>query len=625
LVHHALDNILERLKDLRLLMLEQTESIDPAVLTLPDQIEKVRQGLQTFIRTALEGNAYQESPPFRGLYFTSSLQQHSGNIIRKGLFLNDLFTRILPSDRSLLVNLPSAVRFRRAFNRIAFGVSGAITFVALVALSAAYNADRSALEKIYTDYSGTDLSVSSDNTDINTSIENLYRLKTMIDALEEYEQSSVVPWDIIGMRGNHTEELKQYFVRSVSDLLVTPLDLNLKSTIDSLNRENISSLAGGLVRRINILQGMIASSEQQSPQEVLPIGSDYVSVQNPLVKNEPSALFNEIYLAYTAWNNSKIALNDEKSRLQAGLLYLIRNSHGDYSWIIQWANSQGFDSVRLKDYWGGSVAVENPPFIEPSFTLDGYEFISNFLDELERANADDKDLSEVRSDFDKFYERQYIQAWMNFADRFDAGKAQQRDRSEWQNLLDRMATADNPYFRLMDDMFIQLSPFEDNVYQSRQLLELFSEIQEYSVDDGRKGRSDSKLLKKALGKIGKAGKLAKKGLKAHKKTAKDSGAEGEIDIIIDDAVKVVDAYKQNLAEIAFQSSSRTQSLASVSALFTNPEKPESGDGSVAMAWKSVKELQAILGRPTSTSRLFWKLYTAPLDAAYDYMQQESAC
>src|SRR5690606_30830188 len=145
------------------------------------------------------------------------------------------------------------------------------------------------------------------------------------------------------------------------------------------------------------------------------------------------------------------------------------------------------------------------------------DLISNFLDEFERANVDDKVLSEVRSDFDKFYERQYIQAWMQFADRFDAGKAQQRDRSEWQNLLDRMATADNPYFRLMDDMFIQLSPFEDNAYQSRQLLELFSEIQEYSVDDGRKGRSDSKLLKKALGKMGKAGKLAKQGLKAHKK------------------------------------------------------------------------------------------------------------
>src|SRR5690606_20659622 len=135
----------------------------------------------------------------------------------------------------------------------------------------------------------------------------------------------------IGMRGNHTEELKQYFVRSVSDLLVTPLDLNLKSTIDSLNRENISSLAGGLVRRINILQGMIANSKQQSPQEVLPIGSDYVSVQKPLVKNAPAALCDEVYLAYPAWSSPRSAWNDEKSRLQAGLLYLIRNSHGDYS------------------------------------------------------------------------------------------------------------------------------------------------------------------------------------------------------------------------------------------------------------------------------------------------------
>ena len=64
-VDTALDNILDRLKEVRLLMMEQTETPDESLLTLPRSMENVRGGLHTFIKTALKGNAYQEAPRFR--------------------------------------------------------------------------------------------------------------------------------------------------------------------------------------------------------------------------------------------------------------------------------------------------------------------------------------------------------------------------------------------------------------------------------------------------------------------------------------------------------------------------------------------------------------------------------
>jgi len=90
-------------------------------------------------------------------------------------------------------------------------------------------------------------------------------------------------------------------------------------------------------------------------------------------------------------------------------------------------------------------------------------------------------------------------------------------------------------------------------------------------------------------------------------------------------VVAVDAYKQALAEIAFKADSRSQSLASVTTLFETPDAPESGNGSVADAWASIKQLQALIGKPISTSKVFWHLFTGPMHATYDYMQNESSC
>ncbi len=625
IVDYALDNVIERVKDLRLLMMEQDTSLSDEVLMLPSSMERLRDGLQTFIKTALKGNAYQEAPPFRGLYFSSSIHDEQGSTVREGMFLHDLFTRILPSDRGLLVNLPSAVRLRRAMRRYALGISGALTFVALVGLTALYNNDREVLADIYTNYAGSEINVTSPDLSTDEKLENLYRLKTLIESLEEYQASSPMPWTLLTGNANPVAGLKEEYIRSVQQSLLTPYDENLKATIDDMQRTNISSLAGGMVRRINALQDRLNPESEEEESEDLPIGPDYITVQDPAVTADSSALFNDIYITYVAWNPSLVTLETEKNSLQSALLYLVKNNHGDYSWIIQWADSQGFDSVRLRDYWGGSITLAEPPAIEAAYTIDGYDFIQTFLDEFQRANMDDKQLTEVKQDFDKYYQRQYIQAWMDFAERFDEGKLKQRDHDEWTNLLDRMATGDNPYFRLMEDIYAQLSVFEEIEYPSKEKLEFFAEIQSYSISDGRAGRGNNKLLKKALGKFGKVGKAAKKGLKVYTKATKDSGDGDDNDKVLDDSVKAVDAYKQALAEVAFKASSRSQSLDSITTLFTNPDAPEKGNGPVASAWVSVKQLQSLVGRPVSTTRLFWKLFTGPIDTAYDYMQRESSC
>lgn len=620
-VDTALDNILDRLKEVRLLMMEQTETPDESLLTLPRSMENVRSGLHTFIKTALKGNAYQEAPRFRGLYFSSSLQEKNGENVRNGLFLHDFFTKILPADRGSLVSLPSALRIRSAARKYALGISGAITFSAIVGLSALYESDKAILNDIYTNYADSSIEVNKEQS-ANETLDTAYRLKNLIDSMAEYKSQEVLPWGVLTGSGNQLKELKAQYLEYVKHNIVKQYDNSLKRTIDGLEVGQTSALAGGLVRRINIIQQHLLP---EADIEAMPIGMDYLTVQNSEVEAEQSDLYNDIYLSYVNWSHSLVDLAEEKKTLQAALLYLVKQNHGDYNWIVQWANSQDFDGINLKDYWGGSYKVVNPPTIDAAYTLEGYEFIQEFLTEFKRANSEDKQLNEIQEDFYKFYQRQYIESWMLFGQRFDEGKLQQRDRKEWQQLLERMATADNPYFALLGDMNEQLAPFEDANFNSKQQLAFFKDVQSYSISDGRKGKGNGKLIKKALGKLGKVGKLAKKAMKVHKKATKGKKGAGDIESALEDAVVAVDAYKQALAEIAFKADSRSQSLSSVTTLFQTPDSPESGDGSVASAWVAIKQLQALIGKPVSTSKVFWHLFTGPMHATYDYMQNESSC
>jgi type VI secretion system protein ImpL len=620
-VDTALDNVLDRLKEVRLLMMEQTENPDASLLTLPRSMESIRSGLHVFIKTALKGNAYQEAPHFRGLYFSSSLQEKDGENVRNGLFLHDFFTKILPADRGSLISLPSALRIKSAARKYALGISGAVTFSSIVGLTALYNTDKAVLEDIYTNYGDTAISVDKEQSPSDVLV-SAYRLKNLIDSMAAYKEQEYLPWTTLLGQANQVDTLRDQFLEFVRLNLIKPYDSKLKKSIDQLEQGQTSALAGGLVRRINVIQSRL-SPDSDIP--IMPIGSEYLLVQNNTIDAEESELFNEVYSAYVGWSHSLVDLSDEKKTLQAALLYLVKHNHGDYNWIVQWANSQDFDGYRLKDFWGGSYKVVNPPTIDAAYTLEGYAFIQEFLTEFKLANSEDKQLSEIQEDFDKYYERQYVEAWISFAQRFDEGKMQQRDKKEWQQLLERFATSDNPYFSLLGTMNEQLSVFEGASFNSKEQLTFFADVQSYSVADGRKGKPNTRLIKKALGKFGKVGKMAKKAMKIHKKATKGKKGGEELDSALEDAVVAVDAYKQALAEIAFKSDSRTQSLSSVTELFQTPDALESGNGSMATAWMSIKELQALIGKPVSTSKVFWHLFVGPMYAIYDYMENESSC
>jgi len=632
-IDKGLDAVTDRMKDMRLLMLERSQQPGDSLLQLPVTLEKVREGLHHFVQTALKENPFQDTPLFRGLYFSSSQQYETGkehieeNLNNNGRFLHEIFTRVMPRDRGLMDSLPSAERFRRAMRNYSAGIGGVSLALVLLFMSVVYNNDKQVLAKISSEYTKFDLQKNG----ISEQMHSLNRLRELIIDLSKAQESWIIPWTGHYGASAELEDLTERYIATFKAQVLDKADEELRKNIKRHRGEKTSGLAGGLIRRINLLKTRLVENPDEYIEDKPAVKAKYLQYLNKKIEPDAANLFNDLYVSYLNWMQSKSLLKEEKESLQVALVRLIEKNHGDYSWVIHWANSQGINSVLLENYWSGSLILTDPPVIAGAYTLEGKEFIQTFLDEFDEANDGANRMSKIKKEFEKYYRRNYLKSWETFASRFDEGKEMLDTRKEWLDALEIMSTRDNPYFNFMQRATKELKPFEDaHEFPSKTHIAFFDEMQNFEGEGSKKGKN--KLAKKALklvGKFGKAGKAiskaGKQGMKANKKAKKLKGkSKEELDSSLKEAAKILVRYKKSMDNLVFDAESLEKSHTAMSTLFTPPYDPGAGGGDASAAWNSIVELQKLIGRKPST-RIFWDLYMGPLKLAHDFMQQESSC
>jgi type VI secretion system protein ImpL len=628
------DRVLDRLKELRLLMMERGDYYDDSLIELPINLEKIRKGLHAFAQTALKDNLYQETPRFRGLYFSSSQQQidtssNSQKMKDRGLFLHQLFTKVMPPDRGLLGTLPSSERLRRAIRNYGMSIGGGLLGLFLLGLSSAFISDSSSLEKIL----DTHVQVELTQSNINTQFGTTNRLSELMDDLNEVEAEWTLPWYGPFFSSPHSGRIKRIFIDSFRKDMLLRLDEKIANAASSdLNSEDRAYLVSGIVRRINLLSAKL-DGDTGKFESVPDVPSEYIRAVDEAVNIESSQLFSGLYKKYVQLEDSNIELSDERLRLQVALEGVISASRGDFEWLITYTSLQGFPDVKVGDFWSGSRQLVDQPTVSSAYTVEGLEFIEAFLDELSLAGSESNSLSLVKDSFMLFYQRNYLKAWVAFAAEFDYGKNKLRGRKEWLTAMESMVTPSNPYFAVMRKIESEIEPiFSEGLFKARDEIVYFADIQDHTGDasgpDNTKAKKKAtKAALKVVGKLGKVGKLvskvAKKGLKANKKLG---GKKQEaLDNEIETAAKAYQDYKEALKNLAFNGGSSTLSYAEVTNSFTNPDDIAAGDGSGSLAWAAIFNLQRVVGRPRESTRLFWDLYTGPIRLAYQYMREETAC
>lgn len=628
----AFDVVLDRLKELRLLMMERTDSPDDSLIELPFNMEKLRDGLHSFSSTALKANLYQESPKLRGLYFSSSQhdvsEEGSSEIKNEGLFLHHLFTRIMPPDRGILSTLPSAERLRRAARNYGLSGAGLTIAAAVLMMSFAFVKDQRALEFLLS--KSTEIQMTQ--SDVNEQINSLYRLSELIKDVNKVENEWTLPWYGISSHSPQYLAMVDKFTQTFRNELLDQVDHNLNLRVSTVSESETAYLVSGLVRRINILnEKLIPKDEKDEEPTILPdIPDEYLSVVSDNVDADSSQLFVGLYKKYITLISTNVVLEEEQLRLKTVLEGSLYSGRTGFNWLILWANSQGLPTVKLDMFWNGSRLLEKQPEVPAAYTLEGRAFLSRFLEELKLAVEGSASLSVITSDFMSFYDRKYLKAWKEFAEKFDMGKEKLRGRKEWLTALEAMTGRDNPYFSFMRMAKLETAPITmDGIFNSKESIDYFAQIQDF-VGEETGGKGNAKLAKmglKVLGKFGKVGKLAakagKKGLKAKKKMG--GGKAVDLDAVLEDASKSYVDYKKALLDISFNADSTKFSYNAISSAYKSPENLSVGDGSGATAWAAIRKLQMTIGKPRDSSRTFWNLYTGPIRLAYDYMQKEAAC
>lgn len=636
LLDTAFENVLGRIKELRLLMMERSDNPDDSLIELPLNLEKMRKGLHAFARTALKDNLYQETPHFRGLYFSSSQQiqreQGDENLKNNGIFLHHLFTRVMPPDRGILSTLPSAERLRRAVRNYGASSSGIILLLLVLSLTTAYFSDKTALEDIVESY--TELHLAEGDT--SEQILALNRLLELISELKTVESDWLIPWYGPFNQSPQYKKLVEVYVDTFRNQLLTTVDKPLDLFTNNLGDDRTAFLVSGMVRRINLTKAVL-NDDLDSFKELPDIPDEYlISISND-ISGDASLLFNTLYRQYLLFQPSEITLAEEQNILQELLAKAVASNHGNYEWLLEWVNIQGFQEIKLDDFWGGSRILIDQPIIKAVYTLEGRDFLNKFLDELTLASEGSVQLAAIKDQFNQFYDRRYLKTWQEFAEKFDVGKNKLRGRKEWLDKLEVMTGKDNPYFSFMRRASIELAPvFADGFFQAREKIDYFVEIQDFSGETveqaGGSNKALTKLALKAVGKLGGAGKAVAKagktGLKTKKKLDKGKKKGGKVvdlDAVLEQAAGAYKEYKLALQDIAFNADSSKLSYKATVNAFANPDTIGSGDDAGAKAWSAIIGLQRIIGKPRESNRIFWDLYTGPVRLAYDYMRQEAAC
>ncbi len=625
----------ERLRDLRLLLLHYTESkqIDPGLLLFPEEFEKLQSGLRHFMTAAFLENPYQETPIFRGLFFSSGRQEGTpySHFLRtlglieerevlpgtsRGLFLHDFFAKILPKDRGLFAPTKRSMEWSRitrnlgltSWIAIGLAVCGLLSFSFVKNLRAIRWATHEFVEQ------------GQFRGDAMADLSAMDRFREAILRVEEQNRG----WWIPRFRLNQSKEaeirLKTYYCQLFKKGLLGPFDDQMAASMAQFPPSVSDDLFGRhvlhLARRVGLLKARLGGSGlgtlEGKPQ---PAYDRSLSGMEPGKKSAEKDLFGTLYLYYLIWKTDTSDLQVESTTCQRWLEQMLALKNWDLHWMVGWTNVHpSLSPVRMEHFWKGSLPLKNEVSVTPAYTRKGKDLIDAFMGEIEPALARPELFARSKADFGRWYPPDYLAAWAGFLDVFPKGTERLRGRDEWSQTAARMASDDGPYFAVLQRSASELEPmvFDKEIPPWLKLLfqlqiaRAQTVTEDLSQDKGLLGRA-AESGKRIITDVQKSlGRLPGLSLESHTR-----------------AVQAYQEYVKALAAITPVSASTKLAYDITAQVFGQDEV--TGQSPFFTARRANLNLKNAMTSGALNEDIFWKNVTGPLEFLWYYMQQETAC
>lgn len=474
----AFSTVVNRLKSLRLYLLNQNETVckKSGVVLFPDEFQSLRPGLEIFVKAAFQENSYQDSPLFRGIFFSSGKQEGTpfskllGGLgliseqevlpgTSKGLFLHDFFDRVLPMDRSLFAPTSRSIEWQIITRNLGLAAWVLIWLSLSGILSYSFVKNMA----IIRDASGVIAKSPQLKGDFTVDLDSMEQFRQMVLRVEQKNRKWWIPRLGLYESRKVEVELKKKYAKQFQDRFLIDFDREMEKTIAAMTATTPEETAGlyivHLVRRINLLRASLdAAKIDVLKGKPLP---DYVAVtgREPLTP-EITKKFGNLYLYYLVWRLDNTESNKEISQLQAWLKHILLVRGSDLKWMIGWANQSGIaQPVTLQSFWPGSRKVYEDILIPPAFTKKGKEAVSALMEEIKTASPELGIVEREAPRFDSWYRSTTYASWQKFAGLFSRGEERLAGAKEWQVAAAAMVTDQGAYQAFLATMALELQAF----------------------------------------------------------------------------------------------------------------------------------------------------------------------
>ena len=636
IVSHCFETMGQRIRDILLLILQAHPGTikDPDLLLFPKEFGKLEPNLEKFINRVFQQTPYQETPLFRGIFFTSGRQEGTpfshflkdlGLIseqqvlpgTNKGLFLHNFFAALLPGDRGLFSLTARGAQWIRLTKSLGFAsfVAIIITFCGLLSFSFVKNLNT--LKQVTKEFAIPEILSGELLGDTIT----LERFNQSILRVEEQNKNWWIPRFGLTESLKVETQLKEKFCTLVRSRFISPLDKRradamayMDSQTDDQSRMNHMV---HLARRINLIRARLLGKNLDALSS-LP-QPDYRNVDlniGQAIVEEVRQKLKHLYLYTLVWQTDTEKLNMKMNDLQQWLERLLTLDGTTMNWLVTWANEQpDLQIYTLGTFWGKSPGTRESIRIMPAFTLKGRDAINNLVQEMETALTSPLVLAARKRDFHAWYATQYLNTWHDFIEAFPSGKETLPTRDKWKSIVETIHKLDSPFQMILDTAMEELEPF-GQMQKKPPWIGLLNTLAQVEIQ--------ASLIKAQ--ETGKTGimKTAADRLKSKLSSAGPSvtgvGQTAEASM---EAGKALVDYRDALAALAPMAASTRTAFTGATTLYTGD--PATNASPFLKGRRGLDTLKKAVGRSFEGNQEIWTLMTGPLDFAQEFVLKESAC
>ncbi|KAF0815351.1 hypothetical protein IGB42_00432 [Andreprevotia sp. IGB-42] len=628
-VDTAFEHVGARLKRLQLAIMQRLDTADPGLLLFPSEFSRLQGALKTFLRHALGDSPYLEDPFLRGVFFSSGLQQGGAvsSLLKdiaprepdhapsyKGLFLHDLFDRILPADRYLLRPAALVNHWRRATRHLGMTAWLFLMLAAGCYLSFSFVHSLNTLNHMRDMYPEK-LALTGQ---LRHDVEALEKFRGFAYWLEQRDARFATRY--LAFDGKVVEvetSIKANYVAKFRKYILPGLDEAFSNKVNALvglgQSEQLADYIQTLVRRINLVQARLSDASHEDLRHMPPLSGSVLFEMDPNMSPEAASHFNDMYVALLAWQPNDLFRLQRLAALRNDLNQIALNSD-DLQWIVNWTDAQpDLKKVQLTDFWRGSRKLVGTPEISPAFTRDGKARIDAFMAEVRKSAPNPASFDEKLARFTAWYNAEKIRVWRDFAWNFPQGEDLLAGENEWRGALVRLTGSESPYNLLMNRLVGEFKDVPDEQLPSWLALNqrLFS-IRNRSAQQG---------AIKAPGTINDIGGKLLKGIASGGEVGR---AKAEIDAQFA-AMGTYQAYNTALAKAVTDSSGGAGKAAQTAADFHSFENDPAVKSSLQDAYARLAELRRTLGTAQAEDQVAWGLLAGPLQLAVRYADTQASC